>query len=241
MALIAPLLPLVGYGLGLIGMAMFPLALAIGMLNPDSVASMNSLFSTLASVAPFLLLAAMGITAVGMSLIFFGAAVGIATAVLAATAIASAIGAFFGLGKASVLDQIFGLASISGKLMETANALNMIATAMQTLASALSTMGDSASALETLDTIISLDATQMQTLHDVSMAMDKISSANKQLTGENQAGQLGAAAGSGAGMAIVSNNSSSSNSTAIIGSPTGRSTDPSILFSSERYYSMIYR
>ena len=151
------------------------------------------------------------------------------------------IGAFFGLGKASVLDQIFGLASISGKLMETANALNMIATAMQTLASALSTMGDSASALETLDTIISLDATQMQTLHDVSMAMDKISSANKQLTGENQAGQLGAAAGSGAGMAIVSNNSSSSNSTAIIGSPTGRSTDPSILFSSERYYSMIYR
>ena len=81
----------------------------------------------------------------------------------------------------------------------------------------------------------------MQTLHDVSMAMDKISSANKQLTGENQAGQLGAAAGSGAGMAIVSNNSSSSNSTAIIGSPTGRSTDPSILFSSERYYSMIYR
>lgn len=241
MALIAPLLPLVGYGLGLIGMAMFPLALAIGMLNPDSVASLNSLFSTLASVAPFLLLAALGITAVGMSLIFFGAAVGIATAVLAATAIASAIGAFFGLGKASVLDQIFGLASISGKLMETANALNMIATAMQTLASALSTMGDSASALETLDTIISLDATQMQTLHDVSMAMDKISSANKQLTGENQAGQLGAAAGSGAGMAIVSNNSSSSNSTAIIGSPTGRSTDPSILFSSERYYSMIYR
>ena len=241
MALIAPLLPLVGFGLGLIGMAMFPLALAIGMLNPDSVASMNSLFSTLASVAPFLLLAAMGITAVGMSLIFFGAAVGIATTLLAATAIASAIGAFFGLGKASVLDQIFGLASISGKLMETANALNMIATAMQTLASALSTMGDSASALETLDTIISLDATQMQTLHDVSMAMDKISSANKQLTGENQAGQLGAAAGSGAGMAIVSNNSSSSNSTAIIGSPTGRSTDPSILFSSERYYSMIYR
>ena len=211
------------------------------MLNPDSVASLNSLFSTLASVAPFLLLAALGITAVGMSLIFFGAAVGIATAVLAATAIASAIGAFFGLGKVSVLDQIFGLASISGKLMETANALNMIATAMQTLASALSTMGDSTSALETLDTIISLDATQMKTLHDVSMAMDKISSANKQLTGENQAGQLGAAAGSGAGMAIVSNNSSSSNSTAIIGSPTGRSTDPSILFSSERYYSMIYR
>ena len=239
--LLSPFIALGAYALGLLGLAMIPLGIAIGMLNPDSVASLNSLFSTLASVAPFLLLAALGITAIGMSLIFFGAAVGIATAVLAATAIASAIGAFFGLGKVSVLDQIFGLASISGKLMETANALNMIATAMQTLASALSTMGDSTSALETLDTIISLDATQMQTLHDVSMAMDKISSANKQLTGENQAGQLGAAAGSGAGMAIVSNNSSSSNSTAIIGSPTGRSTDPSILFSSERYYSMIYR
>ena len=239
--LMAPFVVLGAYALGLLGLAMIPLGFAIGMLNPDSVASLNSLFSTLASVAPFLLLAALGIAAIGVSLIFFGAAVGIATAVLAATAIASAIGAFFGLGKVSVLDQIFGLASISGKLMETANALNMIATAMQTLASALSTMGDSASALETLDTIISLDATQMQTLHDVSMAMDKISSANKQLTGENQAGQLGAAAGSGAGMAIVSNNSSSSNSTAIIGSPTGRSTDPSILFSSERYYSMIYR
>lgn len=239
--LMAPFVVLGAYALGLLGLAMIPLGFAIGMINPDSVASLNSLFSTLASVAPFLLLAAMGIAAIGMSLIFFGGAVGIATTLLAATAIASAIGAFFGLGKVSILDQIFGLASISGKLMETANALNMIATAMQSLASALSTMGDSTSALETLDTIISLDATQMQTLHDVSMAMDKISSANKQLTGENQAGQLGAAAGSGAGMAIVSNNSSSSNSTAIIGSPTGRSTDPSILFSSERYYSMIYR
>ena len=238
---LSPFIALGAYALGLLGLAMIPLGIAIGMLNPDSVASLNSLFSTLASVAPFLLLAAMGITAVGMSLIFFGVAVGIATAVLAATAIASAIGAFFGLGKVSVLDQIFGLASISGKLMETANALNMIATAMQTLASALSTMGDSASALETLDTIISLDATQMQTLHDVSMAMDKISSANKQLTGENQAGKIGDAAGSGAGNAMMISKNSSSNNTTMMGSVSGRNDDPSILFSSERYYSMIYR
>ena len=241
MAMVSPLLPLVGFGLFMIAAAIFPLALAASMINPESVTSLNSLFTTLATSAPMMLMAAFGIAAISMALVTFATAVGIATGMLALVAVASVIGSFFGMGKINVLDQIFGLAQISGKLMQTANALNMIATAMQTLASALSTMGDSTSALETLDTIMSLDATQMQTLQDVSMAMDKISSANKQLTGENQAGKIGDAAGSGAGLAVVTNSSNSSNSTAIIGSPTGRSTDPSILFSSERYYSMIYR
>ena len=160
---------------------------------------------------------------------------------IAATQVASAFASFFGMGTVSVLDQLFGLAQVSGQLMQTATALNMIASAIQSIATAFGQLGNSEAALETIEQIISLDATQIQTLQDVSMAMDRIMSANQQLRGENQAAQIGAAAGAGAGGAIAISTNSNASTNALMLSAPGRSTDPSILFSGERYYSMIYR
>lgn len=241
LALMGPLMSLAGLGMLMIGTAMIPMALAVNLLNPESVQAMSGLLSTIASVAPMLALAAFGIAAVSASLILFGTATAIATGLIAATQVASAFAGFFGLGTVSVLDQIFGLAKVSGQLMQTATALNMIASAIQSLATAFTQLGSAEEALQTIDQIVSLDATQIQTLQDVSMAMDRIMSANQQLRGENQAGQIGAAAGMGAGGAIAINTNSNASTNALVMSAPGRSTDPSILFSGERYYSMIYR
>ena len=239
--LLSPFVALGAYALGLLGLAMIPLGIGLMFINPDSLNALGEFMKKLGEAAPALLRAAIGITAIGASLLFFGASVIMANGMMAMSAVASAIGAFFGMGNISILDQIFGLAQMSSKLKETANALQMIAGAMQSLASSFSLMSDSAEALETIDAILSLNANEIQTLQDVSVAMDKISSANKQLNSENQAGKIGDAAGSGAGNAMMISKNSSSNNTTMMGSVSGRNDDPSILFSSERYYSMIYR
>ena len=238
---LSPFIALGAYALGLLGLAMIPLGIGLMFINPDSLNALGEFMKKLGEAAPALLRAAIGITAIGASLLFFGASVIMANGMMAMSAVASAIGAFFGMGNISILDQIFGLAQMSSKLKETANALQMIAGAMQSLASSFSLMSDSAEALETIDAILSLNANEIQTLQDVSVAMDKISSANKQLNSENQAGKIGDAAGSGAGNAMMISKNSSSNNTTMMGSVSGRNDDPSILFSSERYYSMIYR
>jgi len=241
LAIMGPLLTLAGLGMLMLGTAMIPMALAVNLLNPESVQAMSTLLTAIATTAPMLVLAAFGIAALSASLILFGTATAIATGMIAATQVASAFASFFGMGTVSVLDQLFGLAQVSGQLMQTATALNMIASAIQSIATAFGQLGNSEAALETIEQIISLDATQIQTLQDVSMAMDRIMSANQQLRGENQAAQIGAAAGAGAGGAIAISTNSNASTNALMLSAPGRSTDPSVLFSGERYYSMIYR
>ena len=99
-------------------------------------------------------------------------------------------------------------------------------------------------ALETIDTLVSMDATKIQTLQDVSLALERVTNANQQLKGENQAQQMGAAVGAGAvpgGNAAMVNTTNIGSTNMVISPPSGRNTDPSIMFSGERYYSMIYR
>ena len=228
-----------------LGMSLIPLGMSLETISAEKTDALTKLLDKL-SLAQFgkakdgLLGVALGITAVGIS-------IGLATAVIAATKMASAIGSWLGLGEVSVLDQIFGLAEISDKLMQTAMALMMIADAIKTIGDAFITLDASGgNGLETIEKIVAMDATQIKTLQDVSLAMEKVSSANQQLKGENEAMKVGAAIGNmggagGGNATVITNMSSGGSMNMFMGGKSGRNSDPSILFSGERYYSMIYR
>jgi len=244
-ALFSPLLLVGGYALGMIGLAMLPLSYAINSLNEKKTTVFANLINSLAESSGKLMKAALaiGLTAIGVTAL--GAAIGFATLAVAATQVASVIGSFFGFGKVSILDQIFGMAAMSDKLMETAVALTMIAEAISSIGEAFANIEGSEGALETIDELVSMDATQIQTLQDVSLAMDRVMNANQKLKEEKQletataAAMAGGGGGLGGTNAIVATNSFGTSN--FYAAPKSRNADPSILFSGERYYSMIYR
>jgi hypothetical protein len=201
---------------------------------------------SLAEAGPKLGNAALGIGAISLAILAFGAATVAATAMIGGAKLASYLGSLMGMGDISVLDQIFALADNSERLLVVANSLMTIADAIERIGSAFSSFAaDPEIALETIDTLVSMDATKIQTLQDVSLALERVTNANEQLRGENQAEKMGAAIGGGMGSAggnaAVVNTTNIGSTNMIMPHPSGRNTDPSILFSGERYYSMIYR
>ena len=145
------------------------------------------------------------------------------------------------MGDINILDQIIGMAQIGDKLMQTANALQMIADAIGKISASLASMSGSQVGMEMVNKLISLDATQIKTLQDVSIAMEKVMSTNEKLKGEAESARMGQAVGAGANAAMMVNNNTSVGSSTMMLPMSGRMTDPSILFSSARYHAMTYR
>ena len=175
-----------------------------------------------------------------------GGAIAAADGILAASKALGDVAAWLGFDPGpGILGVVTTLAESSGKLMETATALGMIADAVGKVGTAFSALSANPEvALNTIDTLVSMDATKIQTLQDVSLAMERVTNANQQLRGENQAVRTGAAIGEAGGMggnASIVNSTTVGNTNMIVSPPGGRNADPSILFSGERYYSMIYR
>lgn len=246
MAVISPLLILAGLGLAAIGLGMLPLAFSLSLIDTEKLMALSATMNGLASNAGNLFGAAAAIVALAAAVGVFSAAMAVGGVGEAAAGVVSSIGnrissAISGSEKKSVFDQIMAFASVSGDLMVAANALNMIASAIERLGTALASFSDSSSAMATIDKLINLDATQMKNLQDVSMAMEKVMSANEKLKGEAESARMGQAVGAGANAAMMVNNNTSVGSSNMMFPMSGRMTDPSILFSSARYHAMTYR
>lgn len=241
LAMFAPLLPLAALGMVGIAGGIAAIGLAMLLINPETLMGLSSFVIGVATNAGGLIAAAAGVMALAAAVGAFSLAMGVGSIGGAVTGAISGLASAVGLGPTSVFDQIMSFAAMSDKLAVAANALSTMATAIERLGAALGSFPDSASAMETIDKIVSLDATQIQTLQDVSLAMDKIMSANEQLRGERNAAQMEAAMGGGVGGNTIVAASNSGTSNMLFPAPSGRSNDPSILFSGERHYSMIYR
>ena len=246
MAILSPLLILAGLGLAAVGLGMLPLAFSLSLIDTEKLMALSATMNGLASSAGNLFGAAAAIVALAAAVGVFSAAmavggVGEAAGGLVASGLNWATSKISGEEKKSVFDQIMAFASVSGDLMVAANALNMIASAIERLGTALASFSDSSSAMATIDKLINLDATQMKNLQDVSMAMEKVMSSNEKLKGEAESARMGQAVGAGANAAMMMNNNTNIGSSTMMLPQSGRMTDPSILFSSARYYSMVYR
>lgn len=244
-ALMAPLLPLAGYGIGVIGLSLLPMAIALNFMSLEALQVLGTTLTALAENAGGIFLAGGAVLFLSGSLVAFGIAAAAATVALGAAKISSGLMSFLGFGETNILDQIFLLAEKAVPLMVVADSLERIAQSMSSLAGAFSQFGDAEAGLETLDRIANLDATQMQNLRDVSMAIDSVLRANRELTVQNEAALVGQAAGGAAGSGVgsvgVNTVTNFGGSNIFVAGASSRNNDPSIMFSGERYYSMAYR
>lgn len=242
--LISPLLVLAGLGFAAMGIGLLPFVFSLSLIEVEKLMALSDTLNGFASNADNLLSAAGGILAIAAAIGAFSAAMGVGGAAEAVGGVFSAVGnkisSFIsGEEKKSVFDQIMAFAASSGELMIAANALNIMASAIERLGVALGAFPESAEGMGIVNKLVNLDATQIKTLQDVSMAMDKVMTTNEKLKGEAESARMGQAAGAGAAV-VVSNNSNVGSSTMML--PTsGRITDPSVLFSSARYHAMTYR
>ena len=243
LALMSPLLGAAGWAIAGIGMGMIPLAIASNLVDKEGLEAFTMLIQTLAGSAAMIAVAALALGGMALGVIALATAIGVANGILAVSEGLGDVAAWLGFDPGpGIVGTVLTLAGVSDKLMVTANALNIIASALERIGTAMTSLNDSEMALETIDTLISLDATQMQTLQDVSIAMDRVMSANEKLKEEKQVQQIGGAVGQGTGAVnTIVNSSSVGGNSIVMPSPSGRNPDPSILFSGERYYSMVYR
>ena len=243
---LAELMVLAGIGLGAIGLGMIPLALVTNMINEKGMDAIVGFVNALAAAGPMLIIAALGILATGAALLVLTSAIAASNTLLAAGNILGDIASYLGFDPGpGILGVITTLASQSAQLLQTATALLTIADAVEKVGAAFGALSANPEiALETISTLVSMDATKIQNLQDVSLAMERVTTANQQLRGENQAMRTGAAIGEAGGMggnASIVNATTVGNTNMIVSPPGGRNSDPSILFSGERYYSMLYR
>jgi len=239
-AVMSPLLVIAGLALAGIGLAMIPMGLALRFMDTQKLNSFAETISAISKGASSLKTAAVGIAAVSAAIVAFAAATAIGAISGAVGGIVSEATEMVTGEETGPIDQILMIANRADDIMKAATAIQTLGTAIQTLASAFSSLETSSGAMDTINKLINLDATQLQTLQDVSVAMDRVMTANDRLRAENQANLSGAAAGGGAAAVMVTNNTSVGSSSMIF--PTsGRNPDPSVVFSSTRYYSMIYR
>lgn len=243
LALMSPLLGAAGWAIAGIGMGMIPLAIASNLVDKEGLEAFTMLIQTLAGSAAMIAVAALALGGMALGVIALATAIGVANGILAVSEGLGDVAAWLGFDPGpGIVGTVLTLAGVSDKLMVTANALNIIASALERIGTAMTSLNDSEMALETIDTLISLDATQMQTLQDVSIAMDRVMSANEKLKEEKQVQQIGGAMGQGTGTVnTIVNTSSVGGNSIVMPSPSGRNPDPSVLFSGERYYSMVYR
>ena len=239
---LAPLMLLSGAALASIGLGMMPIAVASNLVSAEGLEAFTMLIQTLAGSAGMLIVAALGLVGVGLGIGFLAASIIAANAALAMADVVGDIASWLGFDPGpGIIGTILSLAGASDKLIVTANALGAIASALERIGSAMGSLNDSEMALETIDTLVSLDATQIQTLQDVSIAMDRVMSANEKLKEEKQVQQMSGAQSGAASVNTIVNSSNVGGSSVLLPSPSGRNSDPSIMFSAGRYYSMIYR
>lgn len=241
LAVLSPFIPMVS--MGLVGLAggVFALGLAMMIYDAKVLEAFGAFLQVFASTAPLLLLAGMSMFVIAGGLLAMGAAITATNAILGAGEIIGGIAKWLGFDPGpGIVGVINTLASQAPALMTTANALSAIADAMERIGSALNSFANGEVAMQTVDALVSLDATQLQTLQDVSIAMEKVSTANDQLKSERTEAQMMAAGGEMLSPTVV-NNSSVGTNNMLFPPSGGRNPDPSIMFSRERYYSMIYR
>lgn len=241
LALFAPLLPIAALGLISLSGGLFALGLAMMIYDAKVLEAFSAFIQVFAMTAPMLALAGVAMFLIAGGLLAMGAAIGTVNTILAAGQAIGGIAKWLGFDPGpGIMGVINTLANQAPALMTTANALSAIADALERIGSAMNSFANGEMAMQTVDALVSLDATQLQTLQDVSLAMEKVSNANDQLKSQRTEAQMMAASTEG-GSATIVNNSSVGTNNVMFPPSGGRNPDPSIMFSRERYYSMIYR